>query len=115
MKEPQNIVDYRRIDLALRYIDSHVREQPTLEVVAEAVGMSPFHFQKLFSRWAGISPKKFLQAISAERARAVLTTSTSTLEAAWKTGYALYWKYSRLFVMPQGRIMLSVCVPAWMN
>ncbi len=86
MKEPQNIVDYRRIDLALRYIDSHVREQPTLEVVAEAVGMSPFHFQKLFSRWAGISPKKFLQAISAERARAVLTTSTSTLEAAWKTG-----------------------------
>ena len=86
MKEPQNIVDYRRIENALRYIDSHVGEQPTLEVVAEAGGLSPFHFQKLFSRWAGISPKKFLQAVSAERARTVLTESASTLEAAWSTG-----------------------------
>lgn len=86
MKEPQEIVDYRRIADALRYIDKHVIEQPTLEVVAEAVGMSPFHFQKLFSRWAGISPKKFLQAITAERARAVLANSTSTLEAAWTIG-----------------------------
>ena len=86
MKEPQKIVDYRRIARALHYIDSHVTEQPNLEAVAESVGMSPFHFQRLFSRWAGISPKKFLQAISAERARAVLSESTSTLEAAWKTG-----------------------------
>ena len=84
--EPQAILDYRRIESALLFLDSHAVVQPELTDLADHVGLSPYHLQKLFTRWAGISPKRFLQVVTAEHARNVLKESKSTLEAAFESG-----------------------------
>ncbi|MGH7694360.1 MAG: AraC family transcriptional regulator, partial [Gemmatimonadaceae bacterium] len=62
----QMSLDYARVERALRYLDSVAPEQPALRDVAATVGLSEFHFQKLFSRWAGISPKQFLRVQTLE-------------------------------------------------
>jgi AraC family transcriptional regulator of adaptative response/methylated-DNA-[protein]-cysteine methyltransferase len=66
--------DYKRIETAIAYLAAHVREQPTLEVLAAQVHLSPWHFQRLFCRWAGISPKRFLQALTLEQSKGLLQT-----------------------------------------
>lgn len=78
--------DYERIRAAIRFIDDHAREQPSLEQVAARVGLSPFHFQRLFRRWAGTSPKRFLEYLTAARARRLLEGSASVLDAALEVG-----------------------------
>ena len=60
----QNQINYNRIAEAINYIKMNFKEQPDLDVVAEKVHLSPFHFQRLFTEWAGTSPKKFLQYTS---------------------------------------------------
>jgi AraC family transcriptional regulator of adaptative response/methylated-DNA-[protein]-cysteine methyltransferase len=67
--------DYRRIAEAIRYIRSHVPKQPTLNEVALHLGLSDAHLQRLFSRWAGISPKRFLQFLTVEEAKRRLRTA----------------------------------------
>lgn len=61
--------DYDRIEKAIHYINEHAEEQPSLDELAEYIGLSPYHFQKLFKRWAGVSPKRYLQYITAEAAK----------------------------------------------
>jgi len=78
--------DYARIEKALTYIADRVDEQPELDQVAAEIGLSPFHFQRLFTRWVGVSPKKFLQYLTLERAKACLTDSASVLDAAHEAG-----------------------------
>jgi len=78
--------DYGRVERAIRYLETHFREQPDLEDVARATGLSAFHFQRLFSRWAGISPKRFLQFLTAEYARRLLRESSGVLDAAYEAG-----------------------------
>jgi AraC family transcriptional regulator, regulatory protein of adaptative response / methylated-DNA-[protein]-cysteine methyltransferase len=78
--------DYLRIERAIHYLAQHTREQPALPQVAAHVGLSAYHFQRLFRRWAGISPKRFLQYLTAERARELLQTSRSVLDASYDTG-----------------------------
>jgi AraC family transcriptional regulator of adaptative response/methylated-DNA-[protein]-cysteine methyltransferase len=78
--------DYQRIEQAIRYLSENFRQQPSLAQVAAQVGLSEFHFQRLFRRWAGVSPKRFLQFLTAEYARSVLQASGSVLEAAWESG-----------------------------
>ncbi len=78
--------DYERIAQALSYLEDHRIEQPALEEVAGHVGLSPFHFQRLFSRWVGISPKRFLQFLTVEHARQCLVETRSVLEATFETG-----------------------------
>ncbi len=68
----QNQIDYNRIAKAIEYIQSNFRLQPSLEEVAENIHLSPAHFQKIFTDWAGTSPKKFLQFISLEHAKNLL-------------------------------------------
>ena len=68
----QNQIDYERIAKAIEYIQSNFKLQPSLEEVAEKIHLSPAHFQKMFSDWAGTSPKKFLQFISLEHAKNLL-------------------------------------------
>jgi len=85
MKSPE-ILDYQRVEKALYFIMHHSSEQPSLETISEYLGMSPFHFQKLFSRWAGISPKRFFKVITSENAKVALRKSLPTLEAAWGSG-----------------------------
>jgi len=78
--------DYQRIEQALSYLEVHRSDQPTLEDVAEHVGLSPFHFQRLFTSWVGISPKRFLQYLTVEHARRCLSETRSVLEATFETG-----------------------------
>ncbi len=78
--------DYSKVEQAIRYLDAHAREQPSLEVLAAEVGLSPFHFQRLFQRWAGVSPKRFLQVITLEEAKRLLADSQSLLETSHAVG-----------------------------
>lgn len=79
-------VDYARIEKAIRYIDENFQRQPSLDEVARHVGLSDFHFQRLFSRWAGVSPKRFLQFVTARHARDLLGSRRSVLDAAYEAG-----------------------------
>jgi AraC family transcriptional regulator of adaptative response/methylated-DNA-[protein]-cysteine methyltransferase len=75
-----NSLDYHRIEKAIRFLEEHATDQPSLDEVAEHIGLSPYHFQRLFRRWAGVSPKRFLQYLTAEHAKELLRGSTSVLE-----------------------------------
>lgn len=78
--------DYERVKRAIIYIGDNAGAQPTLEEVAEHVGLSPHHLQRLFRRWAGISPKRFLQHLTASRAKELLRDSAPVLDAAFAVG-----------------------------
>jgi AraC family transcriptional regulator of adaptative response/methylated-DNA-[protein]-cysteine methyltransferase len=78
--------DYARIERAIHFIEANVRRRPSLEEVAAGAGLSPFHFQRLFRRWAGISPKRFVQYLTAGEAERALRASASLLEAAEEAG-----------------------------
>jgi AraC family transcriptional regulator of adaptative response/methylated-DNA-[protein]-cysteine methyltransferase len=78
--------DYERIAEAIGFISSRVNEQPSLEEIAAHVHLSPFHFQRLFSRWAGITPKRFLQVLTLERAKRLLNEPQSLLEVSGSLG-----------------------------
>jgi len=78
--------DYQRIERAIRYLEENIRDQPDLEDVASAIGLSPFHFHRLFGRWVGTTPKRFLQYMTVEYAKERLLETETVLEAAWDTG-----------------------------
>ncbi len=78
--------DYERIEQTIEFLGTHYREQPGLERVARAAGLSAFHFQRLFRRWAGVSPKRFVQYLTAAHARELLARSTNVLAAAHGAG-----------------------------
>ncbi|MDH5547008.1 MAG: methylated-DNA--[protein]-cysteine S-methyltransferase [Gammaproteobacteria bacterium] len=69
--------DYERIAKAISFISERITQQPSLEEISAHLHMSPFHFQRLFSRWAGVTPKKFLQILTVERAKQLLSESES--------------------------------------
>ncbi len=95
--------DFLRITEAINYIVGHFKDQPDLEEVARIVGVSPFHFQRLFTKWAGTSPKKFLQYISIEHAKQLLQNDhVSVLRAAYKTGFSSPSRLHDLFVNIEG-------------
>lgn len=78
--------DYIRVEQAIEYLERHYRRQPQLPDVARAVGLSEYHFQRLFRRWAGVSPKRFLQYLTVEHAKAALRGGQSVLHAAFDAG-----------------------------
>lgn len=78
--------DYERIELAIRYLEDNFQLQPDLHEVAGATGLSPYHFHRLFSRWVGTTPKRFLQFLTVEYAKDRLRKSSSVMEAAWDAG-----------------------------
>lgn len=99
----QKHIDFSRIAKAIEYIQQNYSEQPTLEKIANQVHLSPFHFQKMFTEWAGVSPKKFLQFVSVQHAKQILSTSQSTLfETALKTGLSGTGRLHDLFVKIEG-------------
>ena len=60
----QSSEDYLRIEQAITYLENHYKDQPNLDEVAASIGLSGYHFQRLFTRWAGVSPKRFLQFVT---------------------------------------------------
>ncbi len=100
---PQEHINYNRIAEAIEYIKQNFKQQPNLDDVAEKVHLSPFHFQRLFTEWAGVSPKKFLQYISIEHAKQVLKEKESTLfDAAFETGLSGTGRLHDLFIKIEG-------------
>ena len=73
---------YQTVERAIGFIRNNLRQQPTLEEIAQTVHMSPFHLQRVFSKWAGLSPKRFLQYVTKEHAKASLLRSKTVLEVA---------------------------------
>jgi AraC family transcriptional regulator of adaptative response/methylated-DNA-[protein]-cysteine methyltransferase len=78
--------DYQRIAQAIEYLETNYREQPDLDDLAAHLNLSPFHLQRLFTRWAGISPKRFVQYLTAEHAKQRLAEEESVLDAAYDAG-----------------------------
>ncbi|MDL5383443.1 bifunctional transcriptional activator/DNA repair enzyme AdaA [Aeromonas hydrophila] len=98
--------DYARIADAIRFIASQVARQPTLDEIAAHVHLSPFHFQRLFSRWAGVTPKRYLQVLTLERAKALLQEPRPLLEVAdtlgLSSGSRLYDHFVQLEAVTPG-------------
>lgn len=81
-----DMTDYQRIERAIAYLAEHATEQPSLETLAAQVNLSPWHFQRLFCRWAGISPKRFLQSLTLERGKSLLHGPQPLIEIADSLG-----------------------------
>ncbi len=90
--------DYHRIAEAILFLEDKRFEQPSLAEVAKHVGMSPSHFQRLFTRWAGVSPKRFLQYLTLGHARELLADRFTVLDAAYETGLSSPGRLHDLFV-----------------
>lgn len=95
--------DYQRIAQAIEFIQTNFKTQPSLEAIAEQVHLSPYHFQRLFTTWAGTSPKKFVQYLSLDYAKKVLKTQQATLaNTAYQTGLSGSSRLHDLFITLEG-------------
>jgi len=90
--------DFSRVAQAIRYLCAQAREQPSLKDVADQAGVSEFHFQRIFQKWAGISPKRFLQFLTLREAKELLLESRSVLEASLELGLSSPSRLHDLFV-----------------
>jgi AraC family transcriptional regulator of adaptative response/methylated-DNA-[protein]-cysteine methyltransferase len=93
-----NTGDYQLIAAAITYLETHHRTQPSLEELAAHLAVSPYHLQRLFKRWAGISPKRFVQYLTVEHAKQLLAASHTMLDAAYETGLSGPGRLHDLFV-----------------
>ena len=98
----QSADDYRRVEKAIRFLREHYLEQPDLSDVARHVHLSAFHFQRLFTRWAGISPKRFLQFLTLTHAKQLLAASKPLLQASLDSGLSGPSRLHDLFVSIEG-------------
>jgi len=94
--------DYERIEQAILYIKENFQQQPALDDVAKQVHVSPYHFQRMFKDWAGVSPKKFLQYISVEHAKKLLQQNASLADASFETGLSGTSRLHDLFISIEG-------------
>ena len=83
-----SVSHYERIAQVIRYLDAHHVEQPGLAALAGHLGLSPFHFHRLFSDWAGVTPKVFLQCLSLTHAKKLLRDGQSVLDSALEAGFS---------------------------
>lgn len=97
----QEKLDYARVAQAIEYIRENFRSQPELEDIAQTVCLSPAHFQRLFTEWSGVSPKKFLQYISIEHAKKILKEGTLS-DTAYETGLSGTSRLHDLFIHIEG-------------
>jgi AraC family transcriptional regulator of adaptative response/methylated-DNA-[protein]-cysteine methyltransferase len=94
----RGVTDYERIERAIRYLEENYQDQPSLKALARGADLSEFHFQRLFRRWAGISPKRFLQYLTAGHAVRALRESRTNLEAAYDSGLSGGGRLHDLFI-----------------
>ncbi len=101
--EEYNQYTYDKIAKAIEYIRENFRRQPNLEEIAEHVHLSPYHFQRLFSEWAGTSPKKFIQYLSVDYAKSLLRDKQASLfDTTYHTGLSSTSRLHELFVNIEG-------------
>jgi AraC family transcriptional regulator, regulatory protein of adaptative response / methylated-DNA-[protein]-cysteine methyltransferase len=102
MKQEDNI-NFKRIAEAIEYLSQNFRQQPSLDEIARKLHLSPFHFQRLFSEWAGVSPKKFLQFLTIDYAKDLLKEKTTSLsDVAFETGLSGTGRLHDLFITIEG-------------
>ena len=89
---------YQLIEKAIQYIEANVNCQPELEEIASAIGLSEYHFQRLFTRWAGISPKRFMQFLTKEHAKELLARSENLLDTTHQIGLSSLGRLHDLFI-----------------
>src|SRR5918993_5436446 len=94
----QSSEDYLRIEQAILYLENHYKDQPELGEVAASIGLSEYHFQRLFTRWAGVSPKRFLQFLTKEGAKDLLNRSENLLDTTHQVGLSSLGRLHDLFV-----------------
>ncbi|HQQ99114.1 MAG TPA: AraC family transcriptional regulator, partial [Cyclobacteriaceae bacterium] len=97
MVSSETNINYQRIEQAIRYLEENFQRQPELDDVAEKVHLSPFHFQRIFTEWAGISPKRFLQFLTVDYLKAKLKESKNITEAAEAAGLSSQSRVYDLF------------------
>src|SRR5512144_1219754 len=90
--------DYLRIEQAILYLENHYKDQPGLAELAANIGLSEVHFQRLFTRWAGVSPKRFLQFLTKESAKELLNRSENFLDTTHQVGLSSLGRLHDLFV-----------------
>ena len=95
---PQPSDDYARIEQVIYYLEQNASRQPSLGEIADHVHLSEYHFQRLFTRWVGISPKRFLQFITKEHAKQLLAQSSSLLDTAYQVGLSSPGRLHDLFI-----------------
>lgn len=102
--DTQEKINYNRIAAAIDYIRENFKDQPNLDEIAEKIHLSPFHFQRLFTEWAGTSPKRFLQYISVEYAKKILSENNQAtlFDTAYETGLSGTSRLHDLFVNIEG-------------
>jgi AraC family transcriptional regulator of adaptative response/methylated-DNA-[protein]-cysteine methyltransferase len=94
--------DFQRIEQAIRFIRENFRDQPGLDEIASQIHLSPFHFQRLFKEWAGVSPKKFLQFTSIEYAKQLLLEQNTLATVSFETGLSGTSRLHDLFIQIEG-------------
>src|SRR2546423_2119732 len=94
--------DYEIVKKTLAFIHENWREQPSPEAIAEQAELSPHHLQRVFTRWAGLSPKAFLQAVTLDHARSLLRDSASILDATYELGLSGPGRLHDLFITHEG-------------
>jgi AraC family transcriptional regulator of adaptative response/methylated-DNA-[protein]-cysteine methyltransferase len=90
-------INYQRIEQAIRYLEENFQRQPELDEVAEKVHLSPFHFQRIFTEWAGISPKRFLQFLTVDFLKDKLSKTKNLIDAAEAAGLSSQSRIYDLF------------------
>ena len=98
----QLALDYARVERALGYLRQNFRRQPSLDQAADAAALSPYHFQRLFTRWAGVSPKQFLGYLTLSHAKTILDRAGSAFEASGDAGLSGPSRLHDLFVNFEG-------------
>ena len=96
------MLDYERIEQAIRFIRENFQDQPDLDEIARQIHLSPFHFQRLFKEWAGVSPKKFLQFTSIEYAKQLLQQQKTLATVSFETGLSGTSRLHDLFIHIEG-------------
>lgn len=101
--ESQSNINYHRVAAAIHYIQNNFKSQPNIDEVAQKIHLSPSHFKKVFTDWAGTSPKRFLQFISVEYAKKILSQQQATLfDTAFETGFSSTSRLHDLFINLEG-------------
>ncbi len=99
----QDKIDFERIRKAIQYIVENEKDHPDLDRIASVINVSPYHFQRMFTEWAGVSPKKFQQYISLQNAKTILRESKSSLfDTAYETGLSGTGRLHDLFISIEG-------------